>query len=74
MSLKKKSVVIEIEKTKVDFKKNPKQNKKQLAIASIRLCIRKEGNVLFNYALNTIIYLRLYGVGNFVLRHSTKHR
>ena len=29
----------------------------------------KEGNVLFNYALNTF-YLRLYGVGHMVKNHS----
>ena len=31
--------------------------------------ISKEGNVLFNDALNTI-YLRLYGVGDMVKDHS----
>ena len=34
---------------------------------------RKEGNVLFNDALNTI-YLRLYGVGHMVKDHSDSER
>ena len=34
---------------------------------------RKEGNVLFNDALNTI-YLRLYGVGHMVNDHSDSER
>ena len=33
------------------------------------ITIRKEGNVLFNNALNTF-YLRLYGVGHMVKDHS----
>ena len=35
--------------------------------------IRKEGNVLFNDALNTI-YLRLYGVGHMLKDHSDSER
>ena len=35
--------------------------------------IRKEGNVLFNDALNTI-YLRLYGVRHMVKDHSDSER
>ena len=35
----------------------------------LRLNERKEGNVLFNDALNTF-YLRLYGVGHMVKDHS----
>ena len=34
---------------------------------------RKEGNVLFNDALNTF-YLRLYGVGHIVKYHSDSER
>ena len=34
---------------------------------------RKEGNVLFNNALNTL-YLRLYGVGHMVKDHSDSER
>ena len=34
---------------------------------------RKEGNVLFNYALNTF-YLRLYGVRHMVKDHSDSER
>ena len=34
---------------------------------------RKEGNVLFNDALNTF-YLRLYGVGHMVKDHSDSER
>ena len=34
---------------------------------------RKEGNVLFNDALNTF-YLRLYGVGHMVKDHSNSER
>ena len=37
------------------------------------LCIRKEGNVLFNDALNTF-YLRLYGVGHMVKDHSDNEK
>ena len=36
-------------------------------------CDRKEGNVLFNDALNTF-YLRLYGVGHMVKDHSNSER
>ena len=35
--------------------------------------VRKEGNVLFNDALNTF-YLRLYGVGHMVKDHSNSER
>ena len=34
---------------------------------------RKEGNVLFNDAINTL-YLRLYGVGHMVKNHSDSER
>ena len=34
---------------------------------------RKEGNVLFNDALNTF-YLRLYGIGHLVKDHSDRER
>ena len=34
---------------------------------------RKEGNVLFNDALNTF-YLRLYGIGHMVKDHSDSER
>ena len=37
------------------------------------LMYRKEGNVLFNDALNTF-YLRLYGVGHMVKDHSDSER
>ena len=37
------------------------------------LRLRKEGNVLFNDALNTF-YLRLYGVGHMVKDHSDSVR
>ena len=43
---------------------------------SIKLCTRqgrKEGNVLFNDALNTF-YLWLYGVGHMVKDHSDSER
>ena len=36
---------------------------------SLLICTRKEGNVLFNDALNTF-YLRLYGVRHMVKDHS----
>ena len=39
----------------------------------LRLYGRKEGNVLFNDALNTF-YLRLYGVGHMVKDHSDSER
>ena len=39
----------------------------------IKLCRRKEGNVLFNDALNTF-YLRLYGVRHMVKDHSDNER
>ena len=39
----------------------------------VRMYIRKEGNVLFNDALNTF-YLRLYGVGHMVKDHSDSER
>ena len=35
---------------------------------------RKEGNVLFNDALNTFFILRLYGVGHMVKDHSDSER
>ena len=35
--------------------------------------VRKEGNVLFNDALNTF-YLRLYGVGHMVKVHSDREK
>ena len=35
---------------------------------------RKEGNVLFNDALNTFYFLRLYGVGHMVKDHSDSER
>ena len=35
---------------------------------------RKEGNVLFNDALNIFFYLRLYGVGHMVKDHSDSER
>ena len=39
----------------------------------VRVSGRKEGNVLFNDALNTF-YLRLYGVGHMVKDHSDSER
>ena len=46
-------------------------------VSSTSLCIlaygRKEGNALFNNALNTF-YLRLYGVGHMVKDHSDSER
>ena len=42
-------------------------------VRSGRWIIRKEGNVLFNDALNTF-YLRLYGVGHMVKDHSDSER
>ena len=36
-------------------------------------CSRKEGNVLFNDALNTL-YLRLYGVRHMEMDHSDSER
>ena len=48
-----------------------------LDIANTGICTlgtgRKEGNVLFNDALNTF-YLRLYGVGHMVKDHSDSER
>ena len=38
-------------------------------VFSIYIYGRKEGNVLFNDALNTF-YLRLYGVGHMIKNHS----
>ena len=40
---------------------------------AVRAIVRKEGNVLFNDALNTF-YLRLYGVGHMVQYHSDSER
>ena len=37
------------------------------------MCVWKEGNVLFNDALNTF-YLRLYGVRHMVKDHSDRER
>ena len=37
------------------------------------ICLRKEGNVLFNDALNTF-YLRLYGVRHMVKDHSDREK
>ena len=37
--------------------------------SKLRKQIRKEGNALFNNALNTV-YLRLYGIGHMVKNHS----
>ena len=37
------------------------------------LCLRKEGNVLSNDALNTL-YLQLYGIGHMVKDHSARER
>ena len=42
-------------------------------IAYLIIQIRKEGNVLFNDALNTF-YLRLYGIGHMVKNHSDSER
>ena len=39
----------------------------------ITVSVRKEGNVLFNDALNTF-YLRLYGIGHMVKDHSDSER
>ena len=44
-----------------------------LIIIIIIIIIRKEGNVLFNDALNTF-YLRLYGVTYMVKHHSDTER
>ena len=38
-------------------------------VVVVVLVVMKEGNVLFNDALNTL-YLRLYGVGHMVKNHS----
>ena len=39
------------------------------------VCVsRKEGNVLFNNALNTFLFLRLYGVGHMVKDHSDSEK
>ena len=40
---------------------------------TVNIVIRKEGNVLFNDALNTF-YLQLYGVGHMVKDHSDSER
>ena len=42
-------------------------------VAVLLVTERKEGNVLFNDALNTF-YLRLYGVGHMVKDHSDSER
>ena len=42
-------------------------------LATVTSTSRKEGNVLFNDALNTF-YLRLYGVGLMVKDHSDRER
>ena len=44
-----------------------------LAYQPIQLQGRKEGNILFNDALNTF-YLQLYGVGHMVKDHSDSER
>ena len=44
-----------------------------LLIDKSSVCGRKEGNVLFNDALNTF-YLRLYGVGHMVKYHTDCER
>ena len=53
-------------------KKNPKKTcvKKKL---TKNMFLRKEGNVLFNDALNTF-YLRLYGIRHMVKDHSDSER
>ena len=43
-------------------------------MVSVRINGRKEGNVLFNDALNTFFILRLYGVGYMVKNHSDSER
>ena len=48
------------------------QHRSLLALFNLRK-IRKEGNVLFNDALNTF-YLRLYGVRHIVKDHSDSDR
>ena len=42
-------------------------------LSETSVSVRKEGNVLFNDALNTF-YLRLYGVGHMVKDHSDSER
>ena len=42
-------------------------------LSSVCIARRKEGNVLFNDALNTF-YLQLYGVGHMVKDHSDSER
>ena len=44
-----------------------------LEVCNLILLLEKEGNVLFNDALNTF-YLRLYGVGHMVNHHSDSER
>ena len=44
-----------------------------IIITFIIMIIRKEGNVLFNDALNTF-YLRLYSIGHMVKDHSDSER
>ena len=46
---------------------------KRWSLSPTQRFYRKEGNVLFNDALNTI-YLRLYGVGHMVKDHSDRKR
>ena len=49
------------------------RSQQPLQTFSLKPARRKEGNVLFNDALNTF-YLRLYGVGHMVKNHSDSER
>ena len=58
------------------FLQTPSQKKKKVTDSNGRVCFlyyRKEGNVLFNDALNTF-YLRLYGVRHMVKNHSDSEK
>ena len=46
---------------------------KHLPVTLSELKERKEGNILFNDALNTF-YLRLYGIGHMIKDHSDSER
>ena len=51
----------------------PNQNKISSSFLKLYLCRRKDGNVLFNDALNTF-YLQLYGIRHMVKDHSDSEK
>ena len=77
-------VLIEVEEMKKALEEQVKANQKEMeemkktweqrmAESQVESMVRKEGNVLFNDALNTF-YLQLYGVGHMVKDHSDSER